>query len=129
MKWPRRSIVSSRRPTSSAGNGSRTMIRRTVGSPVRAAEMVFPASAPRSTSSTWTRSGSSGMATSALVWHSRRRRYKLAVMPLAALIAVVIASIGCVVFLATQVRTLRRRKRNLDHWEKDEPLEGVGDWD
>ncbi len=50
-------------------------------------------------------------------------------MPVWALIAVVIASIGCALFLATQVRTLRRRKRNLAHWEKDEPLEGVGDWD
>ena len=27
------------------------------------------------------------------------------------------------------MRTLRRRKRNIRHWEKDEPLEGVGDWD
>jgi Tfp pilus assembly protein PilV len=45
------------------------------------------------------------------------------------MIAVLIASISCVAFLAAQVRTLRRRKRNLVHWEKDEPLEGVGDWD
>jgi hypothetical protein len=50
-------------------------------------------------------------------------------MPLWALIAVVIASIACAAFIASQVRTLRRRKRNLAHWEKDEPLEGVGDWD
>jgi len=50
-------------------------------------------------------------------------------MPLWALIAVVIASICCTLFVATQVRTLRRRKRNLLHWEKDEPLEDVGDWD
>jgi hypothetical protein len=50
-------------------------------------------------------------------------------MPLWALIAVSIASIACVAFVATQIRTLRRRKRNLLHWEKDEPLEGVGDWD
>jgi hypothetical protein len=28
-----------------------------------------------------------------------------------------------------QVRTLRRRKRNLKHWENGEPLEGTGDWD
>ena len=26
-------------------------------------------------------------------------------------------------------RTLLRRKRNIRHWEKGEPLEGVGDWD
>ena len=50
-------------------------------------------------------------------------------MPLWALIAVMIASIACSAFVATQIRTLRRRKRNLVHWEKDEPLEGVGDWD
>ena len=50
-------------------------------------------------------------------------------MPLWALIAVVIASISCTLFVATEIRTLRRRKRNLLHWEKDEPLEGVGDWD
>ena len=50
-------------------------------------------------------------------------------MPLWALIAVIIASISCSAFMASQVRTLRRRKRNLAHWEKDEPLEGVGDWD
>ena len=50
-------------------------------------------------------------------------------MPLWALIAVMIASIACAAFLGTQIRTLRRRKRNLLHWERDEPLEGVGDWD
>ena len=50
-------------------------------------------------------------------------------MPLPALIAVTIVSIGCVIFLAAQVRSLRRQKRNLTHWEKDEPLEDVGDWD
>jgi hypothetical protein len=50
-------------------------------------------------------------------------------MPLWAMIAVTIASICCLAFLSTGVRTLRRRKRNLDHWAKDEPLEGVGDWD
>jgi len=50
-------------------------------------------------------------------------------MPLWALIAVVIASVACTLFVASEVRTLRRRKRNLVHWEKDEPLEDVGDWD
>jgi hypothetical protein len=50
-------------------------------------------------------------------------------MPLPALIAVSIAVIGAVIFLANGVRTLLRRKRNLEHWEKGEPLEGVGDWD
>ena len=50
-------------------------------------------------------------------------------MPLPALIAVALVSIGCLVFLFRQVRSLRRQKRNLAHWEKDEPLEGVGDRD
>ena len=50
-------------------------------------------------------------------------------MPLPALIAVVLVTAGCLVFLANQIRTLRRRKRNLEHWEKGEPLEGTGDWD
>jgi hypothetical protein len=50
-------------------------------------------------------------------------------MPIPAIIAVSIAVIGSIVFLANQVRTLRRRKRNLKHWENNEPLEGVGEWD
>jgi hypothetical protein len=50
-------------------------------------------------------------------------------MPIPAAIAVTLAVVGSIVFLTNGVRTLRRRKRNLDHWEKGEPLEGVGDWD
>jgi hypothetical protein len=50
-------------------------------------------------------------------------------MPLPILIIVILVSAGCVVFLAQQVRGLRRRRRNLEHWKKGEPLEGVGDWD
>ena len=50
-------------------------------------------------------------------------------MPLPMLIIVIVVSAGCVVFLAQQIRTLRRRKRNLEHWEKGEPLEDVGDLD
>jgi hypothetical protein len=50
-------------------------------------------------------------------------------MPLPMLIIVVLVSAGCVVWLAQQVRKLRRQKRNIRHWEKGEPLEGVGDWD
>jgi hypothetical protein len=50
-------------------------------------------------------------------------------MPVPALVIIVIVSAGCMVFLANQVRALRRRRRNLKHWEKGEPLEGVGDWD
>jgi hypothetical protein len=50
-------------------------------------------------------------------------------MPFWAIIAVLITVVACVAFLVSQVRTLQRRKRNLVHWEKDEPLEGTGDWD
>jgi len=50
-------------------------------------------------------------------------------MPLPAIVAVTVVSIGCAVFLGNGVRSLRRRRRNLRHWEKGEPLEGVGDWD
>jgi hypothetical protein len=50
-------------------------------------------------------------------------------MPLPAIVAVSITVIGSVVFLGNGIRTLRRRKRNLEHWKKGEPLEGVGDWD
>jgi hypothetical protein len=50
-------------------------------------------------------------------------------MPLPMLIVVILVSAGCTVFLVQQVRDLRRKKRNLEHWEKGEPLEGVGDWD
>jgi len=50
-------------------------------------------------------------------------------MPLPMIVIVVLVGAGCVVFLVQQVRNLRRQKRNLKHWEKGEPLEGVGDWD
>ena len=56
-------------------------------------------------------------------------KVQTAVMPLPMIIIVVLVGAGCLVFLAQQVRALRRRKRNLEHWEKGEPLEGVGDWD
>jgi hypothetical protein len=63
------------------------------------------------------------------VWHPARPWFKLRFMPLPALVAVSVTSIGCIAFLVSGVKTLRRRKRNLLHYEKDEPLEGVGDWD
>jgi len=50
-------------------------------------------------------------------------------MPIPAAIALTITVIGAVAFLTNGIRALRRRKRNLEHWEKGEPLEGVGDWD
>ena len=59
-----------------------------------------------------------------------RRRVQTACMPIPAAIALTITIIGAVAFLANGVRQLRRRKRNLVHWEKGEPLEGdVSDWD
>jgi hypothetical protein len=69
------------------------------------------------------------MAASSASLAFRSGRVQTRFMPLPALIAVVIVSIGCVAFLVVQVRNLRRQKRNLVHWEKDEPLEGTGDWD
>jgi hypothetical protein len=50
-------------------------------------------------------------------------------MPVPAAVALTITVIGCIAFLANGVRALRRRRRNLKHWEKGEPLEDVGDWD
>jgi hypothetical protein len=50
-------------------------------------------------------------------------------MPVPAIVIIALVSMGCVVFLGNQIRTLRRRRRNLKHWENDEPLEGTGDWD
>lgn len=50
-------------------------------------------------------------------------------MPLPAIVIITLVTLGSVVFLANQIRELRRRRRNLRHWEKDEPLEKVGDWD
>jgi hypothetical protein len=49
-------------------------------------------------------------------------------MPVHFKVIVTLVVIGCVLFLANGIRTLRRRKRNLERWEKGEPLEGVDDW-
>lgn len=38
----------------------------------------------------------------------------------------VFGSIAMVIF---QIRDLLRRRRNLKHFERDEPLEKTGDWD
>ena len=97
------------------------------GSPVRAAAMRLPTTAARRPASTWTRSGSSGIGQG--VWHSEARKFKLRLMPLPMLIIVIVVGAGCIAFLIKQVRTLQRRKRNIRHWEKGEPLEGVGDSD
>jgi hypothetical protein len=50
-------------------------------------------------------------------------------MPRLAAIAVAIAALASLTFLTYQVRDLRRRNRNLLHWERGEPLEKTGDWD
>lgn len=50
-------------------------------------------------------------------------------MPLPAKIIVGIAILGSIAFLVYQVRDLLRQKRNLKHWERDEPLEKAGEWD
>jgi hypothetical protein len=50
-------------------------------------------------------------------------------MPLPARIAVTLTALGSIAFLVHQVRELLRRKRNLKHFEHDEPLEKAGDWD
>jgi hypothetical protein len=49
-------------------------------------------------------------------------------MPLSAAVIITLVVIGTLVFWGNQIRTLRRRRRNLQHWERDEPLEGVDDW-
>jgi hypothetical protein len=69
------------------------------------------------------------MAVSPLSLAFEQARVQTPDMPLWAKIATVIACIGAIAFLIAQIRALRRQKRNLAHWEKDEPLEGVGDWD
>jgi hypothetical protein len=50
-------------------------------------------------------------------------------MPVSAKIIVGLVVVGAIAFLVHQVRDLLRQKRNLKHWERDEPLEKVGDWD
>ena len=50
-------------------------------------------------------------------------------MPIVPLILVVIAIVGSTLFLTYQVKVTLRRRRNLRHYERDEPLENVGDWD
>jgi hypothetical protein len=50
-------------------------------------------------------------------------------MPILAIVGVTLAVIGSVFMITQEIRSLRRRKRNLAHWEKNEPLEKVGDWD
>jgi len=58
-----------------------------------------------------------------------KRLVQTGVVPVAVIVIVCLVSTGCVIWLANQIRSLRRQRRNLRHWEKDEPLEGTGDWD
>jgi hypothetical protein len=50
-------------------------------------------------------------------------------MPVPAQIAVALTTLGSIAFIVHEVRNLLRRKRNLKHFERDEPLEKAGDWD
>jgi len=50
-------------------------------------------------------------------------------MPLGIKVVVVITALGSLSLFAYQIRDLMRRKRNLIHFERDEPLEGANDWD
>jgi hypothetical protein len=59
---------------------------------------------------------------------SKARRDQNQRMPLPLAVLVALAVIGAVVLWVNQIRTLRRRRRNLRHWERNEPLEGVDDW-
>jgi hypothetical protein len=59
---------------------------------------------------------------------SKPARVQTQFMPLSAAVIVTLVVLGAVALWAHQIRALRRRRRNLRHWEKDEPLEGVDDW-
>ena len=50
-------------------------------------------------------------------------------MPMSFRIIVSIACLGGIAMIVRQVRDLRRQKRNLKHWERDEPLENTDGWD
>jgi hypothetical protein len=50
-------------------------------------------------------------------------------MPLPAKIMVAITTLGSIALIVHQIRDLLRRRRNLKHFERGEPLEKVDDWD
>ena len=50
-------------------------------------------------------------------------------MPLSARVFVTLASLTGIAIVVRQVRDLLRQKRNLKHWERDEPLEKNDSWD
>jgi|GEM_PF-1372204 hypothetical protein len=45
-------------------------------------------------------------------------------MPLPLRVCAIIAGLGGAGMILRQILDLRRQRRNLKHWEKDEPLEG-----
>jgi hypothetical protein len=49
-------------------------------------------------------------------------------MPGAVVVIVGITVLGSIAMLTFQVRDLLRRRRNLKHFERDEPLEKTDDW-
>lgn len=59
----------------------------------------------------------------------KRKTIQTPVMPLPAQIVVTLTVLGCAAMIVHQIRDLLRRKRNLKHFERDEPLEKAGDWD
>jgi hypothetical protein len=50
-------------------------------------------------------------------------------MPLPAKIFVTLATLGAIAMVVSQIRDQLRRKRNLKHYERGEPLEKTGEWD
>lgn len=49
-------------------------------------------------------------------------------MPGAASVIVGITVLGSIAMVVFQIRDLLRRRRNLKHFERNEPLEKVDDW-
>jgi hypothetical protein len=50
-------------------------------------------------------------------------------VPLSARVFVTLASLTGIAIVVNQIRDLLRQKRNLKHWERDEPLEKNDGWD
>jgi hypothetical protein len=50
-------------------------------------------------------------------------------MPTSMRILVGISTLGGLAMILKQVLDLRRQRRNLKHWERDEPLEKSDGWD
>lgn len=49
-------------------------------------------------------------------------------MPNFTRVMVAVTSLGGIALVMHQLRGLLRQKRNLKHWERDEPLENADDW-